>query len=880
MAGFAKTAGGDVDRRTLSTLGLAVAAWVVTASVGPPARADDPPPPLEPSVAAFLDQTEIEVDERSVGYEPPEVTTAGCGAVDGIDGDPSEWTGEATGINGTSRHHDGELIWTDYPYDDAGTGGLRYPGDGEAFVYERGAIEEAFDHHTRQGRPTERLNRYGGSAADVVDVRFAVDDTHLRIATTFSFLNAIDSTVVGYGFDLDGPESGFAEWPLGARLETPGLDLFVTAHGAGDAFCATLADAAGDRALVEAGGAAVVDLEHNVMEVAIPLTVLGESAELRAVGGSGVWDVAAGTWMAPEMFGGNTNSTGRVTGAATADDPAVFNLLFRDDEPLIDLNDPFDTGSSNSVKRVFQTQNQQTTLAGGTSGPYGIDLDLDRLRTGGDDPLPVRRGDDIAFTRTYRSRIDLEGLQFVGQQVVYLGRYQPYGVYLPECYETGCDDRWPGDEGKAPLIMDFHGGDGSHVNELSEAAGLFQAEKADEAVGALFVAPLGRGRRQPWWRGMGEADVLEVLDDVRDGYAIDHERVIATGASLGGYATLRMSATHPDLWAGAGAHCPAAYENSTSDRAAGNEVAATQTFVIDPIVGNLTDVPLVQVSGTADPLVRIASGHRIRDAALAADLNFRYTEYFNSSHCFLAPGITGGWMDNHIVEVADMIRAGRKADPARVRLAVDPRHWLSGTEEIGVFDTRDLGLRNDTAYWVSAVTPRAELTNADLGVFLGGNAPNGPTDEVVGRIDVASHALPGWGMASESCGDGVGFAGLYGGNDQAEPDISGNTGLPYYNPHAFRCQDQLRSGAAGGNQLDLVVSSLSAATIDLAGAGLDGGGLVTVMARGDGELRLTLSEAGAVEGDCVTGEPEVIGSATVIDLLLDDTPCEISFSPS
>jgi hypothetical protein len=204
-----------------------------------------------------------------------------------------------------------------------------------------------------------------------------------------------------------------------------------------------------------------------------------------------------------------------------------------------------------------------------------------------------------------------------------------------------------------------------------------------------------------------------------------------------------------------------------------------------------------------------------------------------------------------------------------VRFSVDPRHRPSGTEEIGVFDTRDIGLLNDSAYWVSDVTPRAVVENADLGVFVGGNAPDSPGDEVIGTIDAASHARPGWQVSAGPCSgepDGPGLAGISG-NTKAEADEGGESGLTYNNPHLFQCQRQSRAGDALEPVLDLSVTALSAATIDLDGAGLTSP-TITVNATGDGPIALTFLGASSASGTCI-----VDGTIT-----LSSSPCVITLT--
>lgn len=854
--------------RKLFLLAASVAVVATGLTVGPGSgRAASPQTEvLEPSVAGFLDRMEVAVPDRSRSY-PVVAERASCGTAELR----RRWRTEATGINGASRYARGEFVHTDYPFDDAGTGQLRYPGELEAMTERPGMVPEV----------SPRMARFGGNAADIVELRASLDDDQLFLRTTLNFVNATDATVVGIGFDLDADEAtGFANWPKGARLQTPGLDLFVTLAGG----CGWVTTAEGESAIDATGGAAAIDTIENTIDAVLPRSALGAATSPRMVAGAGLWDPRAGTWMAPTTGGGRTNSTDGPTGAKTANDSAVFNLLFRE-EPIVDPNSVLSTnaGSASSApsNRVFQTSTQEAQLAAGTTGAASTLLHLGRLSPEDPgDPMPLRPPSGATeFTRSYRSRLDLEGLLFVGGQIVYLSRHQPYAVHVPACFDAGCP-AWP--EGRPPLAVNFHGGDGSHVNQLAEEAGIRVAQKLDAMVGAITTAPLGRGRRQPWWRGPGEADVLEGLHDVRTRYGTDRDRQLATGASLGGYATLRLSSVYPDLWAGAVASCPATYENSASSRAPGNEAPRTQGFTVEPLMLSLLNVPLRQISGTGDPLVRINSGWRVRDAALAAGLDFGYTEYPNSSHCFLVPSFAGGWMDNHTPEMAELLRRGRRSSPTRVRYVIDGRHYPSGAETIGAYDIRDIGLGYTTAYWTKDITlrPDVEAEATRRGTYVAGNSVGGPTDAAVAVLDVTSHGRGSGDLTVSSCGDSVGFAGVPGGgNPSVEPD-TGSTGTVYNNPNRWRCQSQAWTGGVH-RSLELTASKLAGTTINLAAAGIDPSNALTLEAAGDGPFSLLLEgspRSVSGSGTCVTAaNHERLGLR--LQLALSGVRCTISIRP-
>jgi predicted esterase len=818
------------------------------------------------------------VPARSQVYERV-AASARCGAATGVrsaDGDLGDWPRAAGGVTGTGYYAGGEYIWTDYTYDDAGTGELVYPGEGEL-------LQRGDDGST--GTISPLLNRYGGSAADIVEARFAADNASVHVAFVLNFLNAIDTTVVATGFDVDGDgATGIGAWPLGAGLASPGADVFVTAHPVAGGFCATVTTADGDVAVDTIGGAAAVDTATNAIEVTIPRSVLGGANRVAVVAGSGLWDDDADQWKRPvkgakspavpeEARAGEPDD---VRGGITDADPGVFNLLFRDDEPMIDLGNAADAASPSS-KRAFEFTRQATVLQTGTSGGYHLELDLGRVAPDAvAEPVPTQRGDLVEFTRQYRSRVDLEGLLWVendiSRDVIYLGSRQSYAVHLPPCLaggSTACP------AGGVPMSVSFHGGSGSHINQLEDMGPEVAAPMAERGQ-VLTLAPFGRGRRAPWWRGLGEVDVLEAIADVESAYPIDADRLVADGGSLGGYATLRFSALYPDLWAGAGAFCPATYENSTSTREPGNEAPETQQFTVFPLLGSLVNTPLLQVSGTIDPLVRIDNGHRLRDRALALGLDLRYTEWFNGQHCTWVPETTQRFLDWHVPEMLHMLERGRATDPAVVRYASDPRQLTPGAEWLGIANIADVGVRHDHAWWIAGIRLRDEVIAAAQATSTdaAGNTVGGAGDDVVGTVMAASHMLPGWTRRAESCGDEVGLAGVSG-NPEVEQSPGSLSGVAIPEPHAFRCQRQLQSTPALEPVLDLDVTNLAGLTVDRGAANLRAP--FELRAIGDGEVEVLLAGPGVrrASGECLRAQ-RVTSGGLLLELALDGDPCAVA----
>ncbi len=121
------------------------------------------------------------------------------------------------------------------------------------------------------------------------------------------------------------------------------------------------------------------------------------------------------------------------------------------------------------------------------------------------------------------------------------GSVQPYGLVIPSSWTPTRKGRWR-------LDTWFHGrGETlSEVNFLDE-----RMKRAGEFTPRdTFVLHL-YGRYCNANRFAGEADLFEALADVKKHYAIDDNRILVRGFSMGGAAAWHFAAHYPGLWAAA-----------------------------------------------------------------------------------------------------------------------------------------------------------------------------------------------------------------------------------------------------------------------------------------------------------------------------------------
>jgi len=137
------------------------------------------------------------------------------------------------------------------------------------------------------------------------------------------------------------------------------------------------------------------------------------------------------------------------------------------------------------------------------------------------------------------------------------GTPQQYELFVPPGYRPSGDREWP-------LLVTLHGYKGNAGDYFRNTFGLARDYEARESLlahgrhgtpptrGPMFViAPVGRG--QSFYRHAGEVDIIEAMDDVRERFRIDENRLYITGGSMGGTGAAYIPFRHPDTFAASAA---------------------------------------------------------------------------------------------------------------------------------------------------------------------------------------------------------------------------------------------------------------------------------------------------------------------------------------
>jgi hypothetical protein len=608
---------------------------------------------------------------------------------DRADGDDCDWVGAPPFVAGTSHYSRGEFIYSDYVHDDAGanvdgltannpdppqpvTGVHVDPSDPtNPDIGGAGDDGDRFQYSGDFGYPMSAPREYMDDA-DVLEFREAIDGGQLHFLVRLGAMSAADGTVVGIGIDSDrNHATGAGAWPLGAHMpQQLGYDYFVTLWGTGG----EITDYTGrtPRATpihVVANTAA----RPPFMEADVPLPRGLRLGTWRTYVGAGIWDAAHRAWAHPDPSPQQTAAPGALAGA-----PYIYNLLFR----------PYESNS------WWHETTQANDLARHDIAEDHADVDASLLADGASTPPPRPTG---LLNVQYRT-LPLgsgEGVEGAPATDVWRGPIEPYSLVLPSDYYSRLHPRrfmfffhcafcqqnvWPfgvehyATHGQNNLTDGPLGT--QHIQDVVDANDMIVAGSAQR--GYTSAAPYGD------FPGAAERDLRDVEATIRgrDHYAIDPNRVIFSGMSMGGATTQTMMTLYPDELAAAVAHDSAG------------------TSPVDSIarVENIRDVPYTQITGDTglDSFATTAGRHT---AQTLDGLGYRqmYVEYLGRAHDF------GLVYDSLPILEGTAYREVRDPNPARVTYTLD-----ASSED------PKLGLVHDHAYWTSGLKLPAGAASGTL----------------------------------------------------------------------------------------------------------------------------------------------------------------------
>lgn len=683
-------------------------------------------------------------------------------------------------VQGQEAYVNGEYLYQDFIYDDYGSDVSNDDANETGVTVGNSDLNGLEPRVGDIDYPTN-FARYGGNAADLLEFRVApgVSDTAYRIS--LNTLLEADTTITAIAFDMDrDATTGVSTLNRDPGAPFLGTDEVITLWGTG-----------AEHVKFGAGGAMTVtplnittNLVANQMWVFVPKNLHNPVGDVAITVATGLYDPASGGWLRPAAAPTATQPGAVKDGTIFDPTPAgIFNLGFRFNEPVVSQNTPADTLQSAAIRMKQPTQYKHVIKFG------------DLVAKANRSTVPATG----TILPIYASRYGLppvgEGRDLAQNDPVYLGRLQPYSIYIPS---TAVD-------GKAhPMHWAFH----SNGQQHWQYNGSQYVQQVGEALGAFVPTTLGRGPRN-WYDESAEADTFEVWADIARRFKVDANRSAVTGYSMGGYATYRYGSFYPDLFGKAFSQVGPPGELQWIPGSAPTGGASTLTNLI---LENVRNLPFLNLNAVEDELVPYPGplaqnlGDPVNGITGFDQLGyrFRFLSFTDAEHYTLF------LLDNFPMATPFLTDTQVDRNPYHVTYSVLP------SEDTPAFD-----IVHDHAYWVSG------LRAVDVGTA---DAP------VKGTIDAFSFAC---GM-----GDPVSTAGA----------SVGVVPLPYVETNRSWGEPPV---IAAENKLQVTLTNLNAATLDVLRAGLDAKASMTLSVTADASGTLTLTGATATarvlrEGQAIT----------------------------
>lgn len=199
---------------------------------------------------------------------------------------------------------------------------------------------------------------------------------------------------------------------------------------------------------------------------------------------------------------------------------------------------------------------------------------------------------------------------------------QTYSVSVPKGY----DDSRPW-----PLLVSMHGHGWFRP---------FQGHPAPAYRGAICLSPQGRGATD--YKGLGELDVLQAIEEVKKHFNIDVNRIYLTGHSMGGTGAFHLGTHYADLFAGilpvSGNADYLAWTHAWGwNRVFPGRNTAMRTWVQEShcaraYAQNLMTLPTFIISGTGDIVVPPEHSRNMAKLLRKYNAPVQYREYLDAEH--------------------------------------------------------------------------------------------------------------------------------------------------------------------------------------------------------------------------------------------------------
>jgi pimeloyl-ACP methyl ester carboxylesterase len=529
----------------------------------------------------------------------------------------SEWPfpSSFSRTSGTGLLSGGASLWTDFLFDDHGPLGSPVGIADNLKVSSLAEVHGGFEY------PEGEADKDGADIFTAA-VGYTREATYWRV--DWNTLANADVPIAEWTFATgSATPAGGEEWPANAKVRSAGIQyaLVVSAQHA------QLLDVATGKPVAGAELHTEVNMQARSFIVRVPTSVL-------AVKGSWQVHLAAGLANAEGTeFATVPPQDGGLGGAN------VYNVTFRGYQQESELVCPTQALADSSIAPALEGElggeggekehvpvvecgnfwmenDQANTLASGDVSKYALTVNWAQLAAKRKTAEPEPTG---YSNRWYVTPLTLgEGVvdakepnTYTGP--TYLGRVQPYAVYVPTTYTK---------TKPTPLTWILH----SLGANLNQYGGLAPTQLEEECQDRESICATTEGFSDgQWYYGPAEVDFWDVWHQLASSYDLNPDETVMSGYSMGGFASYKLALEYPDLFAQA---MPLEGPVVCGERVIGeiNTAAGGEQCESDgnttPLIVNAKWIPYVMTYGAADELVPFTGG--LEQVEAFNKLGYRY----------------------------------------------------------------------------------------------------------------------------------------------------------------------------------------------------------------------------------------------------------------
>jgi predicted esterase len=601
----------------------------------------------------------------------------------------SEWPfpSDFSHTSGTGLLSGGASLWTDFVYDDHG------PLGSPVGIADSAKVSSLAEVHGGFSYPEGPADKDG---ADIfaAAVGFTPQATYWRV--DWNTLANADVPIAEWTFATGSatPAAG-EEWPANAKIRSAGVQyaLVVSAQHA------QLVEVASGKPVSGAALQTEVNMQAHSFIVRVPTSVLPVSGSWQVRLAAGLAN-PAGTEFAtvPPQDGGIPGATN------------VYNVTFRSYKQESPLVCPSEALADSSIAPALEGElgggggeanhtpvvecgnfwmenDQANTLAAGDVSKYSLAVNWAQLAAGAQTPEPQPTG---YSNRWYATPLALgEGVveaqgtnTYTGP--TYLGRVQPYAVYVPTSYNAPKSK-------PTPLTWILHSL-GANLNQYGGLAPTqLEAECQDRASICATTEGFSDGQ---WYFEDAQVDFWDVWHQLAADYDLNPDATVISGYSMGGFASYKLALEYPDLFAQAmpleGPVVCGEKIVEGVETAAGSGGECEKDGNTTPLIANGKWIPYVMTYGALDELVPFTGG--LEQVEAFEKLGYRY-------YAVLYPA------EDHLVFATQNDFAPATSQLGQLERVQDPAsftfNWYPD------LDSGALGIGPTSDYWISGLRARS-----------------------------------------------------------------------------------------------------------------------------------------------------------------------------